>query len=75
MAAMSDTESNLRLVMAHVASAEDRVRDQQSLIHDLEKAGEPTEASGQILKLFEDTLETMRGRVDQIRRQLTVESQ
>jgi len=69
MAAMSYTESNLRLAMAHVANAEDRVKNQQSLIVDLETAREPTEASGQILKLFEETLEAMRGRVDQIRRQ------
>ena len=69
MAAMSHSENHLRLAMAHVANAEDRVKNQQSLIGDLETAGEPTEASGQILKLFEETLEAMRGRVDQIRRQ------
>jgi hypothetical protein len=71
--AVMKTDNHLRLATAHVANAENRVKTQQSLIRDLENAGEPTEASGQILKLFEETLELMRGRVDQIRRQLIVE--
>jgi hypothetical protein len=64
---MTYTDDHLLLATLHVANAENRVKNQELLIRELEGDGQATEASKSVLHLFEETLVLMREHLEQIR--------